>query len=126
MYTAFGCLTSTSDFTLTEAARRLADKLPSFQIKQEGNSILATSSDWELHLTLNESPEVLDESREMAERIGGAEDAKDLASCARRVELGSDISDPMMEHFNDYLLAVEALRSFNGLIAVDPREPSLL
>jgi len=31
-----------------------------------------------------------------------------------------------MDHFNDYVLAVEVLQSFKGLIAVDPREPSLL
>jgi hypothetical protein len=31
-----------------------------------------------------------------------------------------------MKHFNDYLLAVEVLQSFKGLIAVDPTEPALL
>jgi hypothetical protein len=31
-----------------------------------------------------------------------------------------------MEHFNDYLLVVEVLKTFDGLIAVDPNEPSLL
>jgi hypothetical protein len=36
------------------------------------------------------------------------------------------VPDPELEHFNDYLLAVEVLQSFRGLIAVDPREPSLL
>jgi hypothetical protein len=85
-----------------------------------------SSTDWEIHLTLNESTTVLDESREMARHIGGSEDAKDLAACARRVELASDVPDREMEHFNDYLLAVEVLQSFKGLIAVDPKEPSLL
>jgi len=31
----------------------------------------------------------------------------------------TDIPDPFMEHFNDYLLMVEVLKSFNGLLAVD-------
>ncbi len=126
MYSAFGLLTAQSDFTMAEAARRLAVKLPAFQVEHNGDTILAASPDWEIHMTLNESPTVLDESREMAERIGGAEDAMDLAACMRRVELGSDIPDPMMEHFNDYLFALEVLQSFKGVIAVDPREPSLL
>jgi hypothetical protein len=126
MYSAFGLLKPDSDFTMTEAASRLSAKFPSFAVEQQADTIAVSSADWEIHLTLNESPVVLDESRDMAERIGGAEDAGDVAVCARRVELASDIPDPEMDHFNDYLRAVEVLKSFNGLIAVDPREPSLL
>ncbi len=126
MYSAFGLLTSRSDFTMAEASRRLSAKLPAFKVEHQGDTIVLSVADWEIHLTLNESSHVIDESREMAERIGGAEDAKDIQSSARRVELSSDIPDPEMEHFNDYLLAIEVLQSFNGLIAVDPREPSLL
>ena len=126
MYSAFGLLKPDSDFTMTEAATRLAAKFPSFAVEKNPDTIVVSSADWEIHLTLNEAPSVLDESREIAEHIGGEEDAKDIAMCARRIELASDIQDPEMEHFNDYLLAVEVLQSFRGLIAVDPREPSLL
>jgi hypothetical protein len=126
MYTAFGLLKADSDFTMAEAARRLAAKLPALTVEHNGNTIVVSSEDWEIHLSLNESPTVLQESQEIAHHIGGTEDAQDIASCARRVELSSDIPDPHMEHFNDYLLAVEVLQSFKGLIAVDPREPSLL
>jgi len=126
MYSAFGLLTSKTDFTMAEAARRLALKLPSFKVEQAGDKIVARAADWEVHLVLNESAEVLAESREIAGHIGGAADAKDIAACSRRVELSSDEPDPTMEHFNDYLLAVEVLQSFQGLIAVDPNEPSLL
>jgi hypothetical protein len=111
---------------MPEAARRLAAKFPSFSVTQADGAIVVAAADWEIHLTLNEAAEVLDESREMAGHIGGAEDAKDIAGCARRVELASDTPDPEMEHFNDYLLAIEVLQSFKGLIAVDPKEPSLL
>jgi hypothetical protein len=31
-----------------------------------------------------------------------------------------------MDHFNDYLRVIEALQTFQGVIPVDPREPSLL
>ena len=126
MYSAFGLLKPDSDFTMVEAAKRLSAKFPSFTVEQKTDTIVVSSADWEIHLTLNESPAVLDESREMAGHIGGKDDAKDIAACARRVELASDIPDPEMEHFNDYLFAVEVLQSFKGLIAVDPKEPSLL
>jgi hypothetical protein len=126
VYSAFGLLKSDSDFTLAEAARRLAAKFPAFEVAQNADGIVVSNADWEIHLTMNESGTVLDESREIAGHIGGADDALDIAGCARRVELASDTPDPMMEHFNDYLTAVEVLQSFTGLIAVDPREPSLL
>jgi hypothetical protein len=126
MYSAFGLLTPDSDFTMTEASRRLAAKFPSFAVAQKADGIVVSDADWEIHLTLNESPTVLEESRTIAGHIGGSEDARDIAACARRVELASDIPDPEMDHFSDYVLAVEVLQSFKGLIAVDPREPSLL
>ena len=126
MYSAFGLLTPDSDFTMTEAAKRLSAKFPAFAVEQQADAIVVSSADWEIHLTMNDTPTVLEEARAMAERIGGAEDAKDIDACTRRGELASDIPDPQMEHFNDYLLAVEVLQSFHGLIAVDPREPSLL
>jgi hypothetical protein len=126
MYSAYGLLMPNTDFTMTEAARRLAVKLPALAVEQKADAIVVSSADWEIHLTLNEAPTVLDESREIAEQIGGDDDAKDIAACARRVELASDVPDPTMEHFNEYLLTVEVLQSFKGLIAVDPREPSLL
>ena len=126
MYSAFGLLKPDSDFTMAEAARRLSAKFSSFAVEQKANTVVVSSAEWEIHLTMNESPTVLDESRVMAEHIGGAEDAKDIAVCARRVELASDLPDPEMDHFNDYLFAIEVLRSFKGLIAVDPKEPSLL
>jgi hypothetical protein len=126
MYAAFGLLKPDSDFTMAEAAKRLAAKFPSFKVAELSGAVVLSSADWEIHLSLNEAPTVLEESREIAGHIGGAADAKDIAACARRVELGSDTPDPDMDHFNDYLLAVEVLQSFKGLIAVDPREPSLL
>jgi len=126
MYCAYGLLASNSDFTMAEAAKRLSARFSSFAVEERGNTIVASSPEWEIHLSLNESPSVLEESRDMAEHIGGAEDAKDVAACARRVEIASDIPDPEMDHFSDYQLVIEVLQTFKGLIAVDPKEPSLL
>jgi hypothetical protein len=44
----------------------------------------------------------------------------------RRVEVWSDSVDPMMEHFNDFLLMVEVLKTFRGVVAVDPGGPGLM
>jgi hypothetical protein len=126
VYSAFGLLKPDSDFTMAEAAARFAAKFPSFAVNERPGLLVVLSEDWEIHVTLNGSPAVLDESRDMAERIGGAEDGKDLVVCDRRVELASDVPDPEMAHFDDYLRAVEVLKSFKGLIAVDPSEPALL
>ena len=112
MYSAFGLLTPDSDFTMTEAAKRLSAKFPAFKVELQTDTIVVSCEDWEIKLTLNESPTVLVESREMAGHIGGAEDALDLAVCARRVEVASDIADREMNHFNDYLCVVEVLQSF--------------
>lgn len=126
MYRAFGLLKPDSDFTLTEAAQRLSARFPTYTVEQKGDTIAVSSANWEIRLVLNESPEVIEESQEIAAHIGGSDDARDIAACGRRVEVGSDMPDPEMEHFNDYLITIEVLQSFEGLIAVDPREPSLL
>ena len=126
MYRAFGLLKSDSDFTMSEAAKRLSARFPTYTVEHGDETIVVSSADWEIHLVLNESPIVFEESRQIAGHIGGSDDAKDIAICGRRVEIGSDTPDPEMEHFNDYLLVIEVLQSFQGLIAVDPREPSLL
>jgi hypothetical protein len=31
-----------------------------------------------------------------------------------------------MEHFNEFLTVVEVLKSFRGLLAVDPKEPGVM
>ena len=126
MYNAYGLLQSASDFTLAEAARRLSAKFPNFAVEQRDDAVVVSSPDWEIHMSVNEAPGVLEESAEIARHIGGAEDAKDIAACARRVELVSDVPDRELDHFSDYQSAIEVLQSFKGLIAVDPREPSLL
>ena len=101
MYSDFGLLKPDSDFTMAEAARRLSAKLPSFTVELKPDKLAVSSADWKIHLTLSESAEVIDKSREIAGHIGGDDDAKDIALCARRVEVASDIPDSAMTHFND-------------------------
>lgn len=126
MYQAYGLLKPDSDFTMVAAATKLKVKLPKFSIEQTDQRVTLSSADWEIHLTLNADAQVLEESRAIEEHIGGDEDDIGLATCNRRVEVFSDIADPEMEHFDDYLSVIEVLQSFKGVIAVDPQEPSLL
>jgi hypothetical protein len=53
-------------------------------------------------------------------------EAAPLEACDRRVEMWSDTQDPFVEHLTDVHAAVEVLKSFRGLIAVDPDEPALM
>jgi hypothetical protein len=87
---------------------------------------MLSSEDWEIHLTLEDGPAVLEESIRIAEQISGAEDELGIRACNRRIEVASDVPDPKMEHFDDYLKVIEVLQTFRGVVLVDPEEPSLL
>jgi hypothetical protein len=126
MYQAYGLLKPDTDFTLAAAAQRLVAKLPQYAVAQADQRLTISSKDWEIHLVLNAGPEVIEEARQLEEGIGGAQDDLGINACTRRVEVSSDTPDPEMEHFGDYLSVIEVLKSFRGVIAVDPEEPSLL
>ena len=126
MYHAYGLLLPPSDFTLAAAAQKLASVFPGFELAQREVRLTLAKDDWEIHLTLEEGPEVLEESHRIAEHVGGGEDELGIGTCNRRVDVASDVPDPEMDHFNDYLQVIEMLQTFKGVIPVDPHEPSLL
>jgi len=74
---------------------------------------------------LNAEPYVAAESEGLAGHLP-AEDADRVRACTRRVEVWSDTPDPTLEHFDDYLSVIRALKTFAGLIAVDPKEQALI
>ena len=126
MYQAYGLLRPASNFTLDDAAERLRLKFPGCSVTRNGDQITVAKGDWEIELRLNTDPGVLAESADLAEKIAGMEDGGDIAACSRRVDVWSDTPDPMMEYFNDFVLVIEVLQSFQGVIAIDPREPALM
>ncbi len=126
MYHAHGLLLPESDFTLAAAAQKLAATFPALRQAQSGPRLSLSSDTWEIHLTLEQGPEVLEDSRRIAEHVGGAEDELGISRCDRRVDVATDVPDPEMEHFNDYLKVIETLQTFKGVIPVDPQEPSLI
>lgn len=126
MYQAYGLLLPDSEFTLDEAARKLAASFPDYDRQDAPDGVVFSGPNWEFHLVLRLGPEVLEDAARIAGGIGGVQDDLGLARCDRRVELSSDYPDPEMEHFDDFLEIVEMLKGFRGLVMVEPKEPSLL
>ena len=126
MYQAHLLLRPGTDFTLQAAGERLARKMPGFTFERTDAALSLFTNDWEIHLTMNSGPEVLADSARVAEHVAGQVDGLDIASINRRVEIESEFPDPEMDHFGDYQTIIETLQSFQGVIAVDPTEPSLL
>jgi hypothetical protein len=128
MYRAFGLLRPDSDFSLDEAKTRLATKFPGFTITRDGNQLVVSQGEWWIAMALVSGPEIQTETEGLVERLAGVEpaEAEVLASSDRRVEVWTDVPDPFFEHFDHYQFMIETLKSFNGLLAVDPNEPGVL
>ncbi|WP_439621107.1 hypothetical protein [Gemmata sp.] len=128
MYRACGLIKSDTDFTLDEAFARLKAKFPGHTVTRAADRVVVAQGNWSIMMTVLSGPDVRDETQGIADKIAGLEQAETEAYVAtgRRVEASSDDPDPFMEHFNDYLLVVEVLKSFRGLLAVDPKEPGVL
>jgi hypothetical protein len=128
MYRAFGLLRPDSDFTLEHALTRLTAKFPGFTVAQDGNQIVVSKGEWWIALAVVSGPAVRMETEGLLGHLAGIEPAEalSLTESDRRVEVWTDVPDPFMEHFNDYLFVVEVLKSFKGLVAVDPKEPAVL
>lgn len=128
MYRAFGLLNADSDFSLDEAQKRLAAKLPGFAVTRDANQLVVSQGEWWIAVALASGPEIKMETEGLVGHLAGIEpaEAEALAASDRRVEVWTDVPDPVMDHFNDYLFVIEVLQSFKGLLAVDPKEPGVI
>lgn len=128
MYHAVGLLTKESDFDLDAAGARLAARIPGSSAARSGDTVTVSKGDWWIAMALESGDDLRDEIEGLTARLAGVEqaEAEQYVAAARRVSVWTDVPDPFMEHFNDYLYAVEVLKSFGGLLAVDPKEPGLL
>lgn len=128
MYRAFGLLQPTSDFTLESAQQRLAAAFPGYTVARTGEQIVVSQGEWWIAMTIDSGDQVQGEIIGLVGNLAGVEqtEADALIASGKRVEVWTDVPDPFMEHFNDYLSVVEVLKSFNGLLAVDPNEPGVL
>lgn len=128
MYRAYGLLLPNTDFNLDTAASRLVAKIAGSTSTRNGNIATVTKGNWSLNIADVTGDHIPNETVGITDHIAGFErdDAEQLAKSNRRVEVWTDDPDPFMEHFNDYLFAVEVLKSFAGVIAIDPNEPAML
>lgn len=128
MYRALGLLKPTTDFTAEEAEKRLAAKFPDFTVTRNADRVDVTKGDWWISMARVTGDYVSEETNGLVGHLAGIEpaEAEELVASDSRVEVWTDVPDPFMEHFNDYLLTVEVLKSFAGLLAVDPNEPGVL
>src|SRR5262245_8204746 len=120
MYRALGLLRPDSDFSLDEAKRRLAAKFPGFAITRDGDQLVVSQGEWWIAVAVVSGPEIQTETEGLIGRLAGVEpaEAEAYTSSDRRVEVWTDVPDPFMEHFDHYLFVIEAIKSFNGLLAV--------
>ncbi len=128
MYRAFGLLRPDTTFTIDAAQAQLAAQLPGLALARDANQLVLSQGEWWLALALVTGAHVREETEGLVGHIAGIEqdEAEVLAKSDKRVEVWTDVPDPFMEHFDDYLKVVEVLKSFDGLLAVDPKEPGLL
>lgn len=128
MYRAFGLLQPNTDFDLDAAAARLVAKIAGSSASRAGDTVTVAKGNWTIYLALATGPHIPAETVGITDKIAGFDqaEAEVLATSDRRVEVWSDDMDPHMEHFNDYLFAVEVLKSFMGVTAVDPKGPDVL
>jgi hypothetical protein len=125
MYRVYGILTPAAGFTLDEAARRLAARFAPGYLRQAAGVVLVGTDDWAMQLQMVEGPAALSEHAGIAAKLAGG-DAAEIAACDRRVEAWSDTPDMGMEHFADFQTVIEVLKSFPGVVVVDPKEPGVL
>lgn len=126
MYRVYGLITPTSDLTIQSVLPKVRAEFPNANVALNGQQITISRGDWEFELLEVAGPDVLTESKGIAERMAGIGEDYDIASCDRRIEAWSETPDPMLEYFEDYQKVVGLLKSFSSLIVVDPKEPSFL
>jgi hypothetical protein len=128
MYHAIGLLQADNNFSITEAEARLKQALPEHTVIPNGSRIRVERGEWWIALELVAGSQLRDETEGLVSKLAGLEpaEADGYVRSNERVEVWTDIPDPFMEHFNDFLSIVEVLKSFRGLLAVDPKEPGVL
>lgn len=128
MYHAIGLLQSNNDFSIAEAEIRLKQALPDHKVIPNGNRIRVERGDWWIDLELVVGPQLRGETEGIVSKLAGLEpaEADGYVTSDKRAEVWTDLPDPFMEHFSAYLSVVDVLKSFRGLLAVDPKEPGVL
>lgn len=117
-YQAFILLPSDSDVSIEDVRQALenyyVDDPRDIAFDTADNSLDVAIEDWDLYVTVNSSPHVVEESEEMAEMFANQRPDKDeIAACGKRLEISSE-EDEDMDYFNDYIEIIEQLGKFKG------------
>ena len=88
-------------------------------VERDGNRLRVTTEGACLAITWNDSPHVMEESNEIAERFGVPS-----RGCRARFEMAGE--DPDMELLNDYMLINEELQATGNFVIFDTQECRLL
>jgi hypothetical protein len=129
-YVVFGLLAPESNFNLNTAFDRIRDvftNLPDggFEPQSSGaNDISIDPEHLGLFVVLVDDPKVINDSQQLAVQLGNAPEAAAVARCARRIEFGMQWGDPRGDVFPEFERLLGVLRSFRGVIFLDPSDPA--
>ena len=105
--------------SLAKPVGRIFSSNPSVE-KISPKHLRLTIRGWNLDVAVWDVEGTLEENAEMFPADPNNERLVTIAKCPRRVHAWTKDADPEMEHFNDYMIAVEILcASFMGFHAVD-------
>jgi hypothetical protein len=129
-YELIALLTDKAAVTLGQLSHELRQKFSSDPqaeiLLQDEANLVVRWTEWAFRIAYEADPNVLEESREIAERYGASRpDESLLAACRRRITVMGD-ADPNMDHFNDYLFIEEVLMKLPGVILFDPQEKAFI
>jgi hypothetical protein len=122
-YQAIAFIADDSDFTAARAAERwrCLPGVPELRVEaRSAREVVASFGGWSLRLPVDEGGYVPAEARAVAAEYPAYPNAPAVARCQRMASVTSYDPDPGMDHFNDFMLAVEALvDGFRGVYAHD-------
>ncbi len=115
-YTTFIFIKDDSDFSLEAAAKKLG-ALTSVTIQNlRERGFTVCWENWYFEVGLADEPSVLEEHQEDASNSPNDPRMHEAASCRRRVEMWSPETDYDCDYLDEYLITLEVLTGFKGLL----------
>ena len=93
---------------------------------RKGNDLWIDIDGWELHMNYSEESHVVQESKCLADSYLADHPLHDtIAVCKKRFDTWTSGKDDM-DYFNDYLVFLDAARSFEGVYVFDNNSPEFI
>ncbi len=136
-FVVFGLIEPNSDFDIYRAFDRICDEFKNLPdggycedegpLSTGGNDISIDPENLGLFVVLHEDSAdgpVAADSKQLAAELGDAPEAAAVARCTRRIEFGTSFADRDGSIFPEFLRLLAVLRTFRGVIFLDPRNPA--